>query len=81
MDTTIHKGFYTASEMTFGISANTRIFGTFNLGSGEHAKKIRHEIRPNIGFSYKPDLVGKYFYTVKVDTTNRYVRMSQFDGV
>ncbi|MBN8835984.1 MAG: LPS-assembly protein LptD [Sphingobacteriia bacterium] len=81
LDTSIHKGFYTASEVTFGINASTRIFGTFKFGHGDNTKKIRHEVRPNIGFSYKPDLVSKYFYSTQVDTTGRKVRMSQFDGV
>jgi hypothetical protein len=56
VDTSIQKGFYTAREVTFGVSANTRIFGTFNFKHSKGIQAIRHEIDPYFGFSYKPDL-------------------------
>ena len=80
LDTTIQKGFFTARQMNFGISASTRIFGTYVFKQG--ATKIRHEIRPSLGLNYKPDLVSKYFYNVpKVDTFGHSARFSVFDGV
>ncbi|MBS1643294.1 MAG: LPS-assembly protein LptD [Bacteroidetes bacterium] len=79
LDTTIQKGFYTQRQMSFGVTASTRIFGTFNLKHGE--TKIRHEIRPSIGFSYKPDFVSKYFYNSRVDSFGHTARFSVFDGV
>lgn len=77
--TNTQKGFYPAHQMSFGISANTRIFGTYLFKKGR-LKAIRHEIRPSIGFSYKPDLMSKYYYDVQVDTSGRKLRFSQFEG-
>jgi len=79
VDTTIQRGFYTARQMAFGISMNTRIFGNYTFKSKDE-KIIRHEVRPNISFSYRPDMGAKYFYNTKVDTTGRTLRFSQFDG-
>lgn len=81
VDTTVQRGFYTARQMAFGISANTRIFGTFNFKSKRNGNTaIRHEVRPSISLSYRPDMAAKYFYNVQVDTTGRQLRFSQFDG-
>jgi hypothetical protein len=73
------KGFYTQNSMNFGISANTRIFGTHQFKTGR-IKAIRHEIRPNFGLNYTPDLVSKNFYNVQVDTSKRTLRFSEFEG-
>ncbi len=73
------KGFYTQNSMSMGISANTRIFGTYQFKKGR-VKAIRHEIRPQFGLNYTPDLVSKDFYNVKVDTTSRTLRFSKFEG-
>ena len=80
VDTSIEKGFHTAREMTFGVSANTRIFGTFNFKHSKGIQAIRHEIDPFFGFSYKPDLVSQYFSNVQVDTLGHVVRISQLQG-
>ncbi len=81
VDTTITKGFYTSRQMTFGISANTRIFGTYQFKKSKGIQAIRHEVRPSISLNYKPDMVGKFYYSTQVDTNNRVLRFSQFDGV
>ncbi|QEC68992.1 LPS-assembly protein LptD [Panacibacter ginsenosidivorans] len=67
--TTIQRGFYTAREVSFGISANTRIFGTFNFPKSKGIKAIRHEVKPFISMSYKPDLVSQYYKTVQIDSS------------
>ena len=67
VDTTVEKGFMAAREITTGISMNTRIFGTYNFKNS----KLRHEVDPYIGFSYKPNLVGKYYKDVQVDATGK----------
>ena len=75
MYTTIQRGFYTAREVSFGVSANTRIFGTFNFPKSKGIKAIRHEIKPYISMNYKPDLVSQYYKTIRVDSagnTNTY---------
>ena len=66
LETRIQRGFYTAREVTFGVSANTRIFGTFNFKS-KTIKALRHEIKPFISMNYKPDLVSQYYKTVQID--------------
>ncbi|MFY8089920.1 MAG: putative LPS assembly protein LptD [Chitinophagaceae bacterium] len=81
IDTTIEKGFYTARDMSFGIAANTRIFGTVNFKKGS-VQAIRHEIRPNISVNYKPNMAASYHETLQTDSAGtRYARVSQFDGV
>jgi LPS-assembly protein len=80
VDTSTQKGFYTARQMSFGVGINTRIFGTYRFAPTSNIIAIRHEIRPNISFSYHPDFASGYHYTLKVDSTGRTVRASQFDG-
>lgn len=80
VDTTTQRGFYTAREMSFGLGINTRIFGTYKYKPTSTIMAIRHEIRPTITLSYKPDFASKYYYNTKVDTSGRTVRFSQFDG-
>ncbi|RYY71044.1 MAG: LPS-assembly protein LptD [Chitinophagaceae bacterium] len=77
-DTTVSKGFYTAREMSFGLGASTRIFGMFAFNKGR-VKAIRHEIRPFVSISYRPDMNGRYFYTTQVDASGRTARFSEFD--
>ena len=77
--TKIERGLYTQNNMSFGVGANTRIFGTYQFKNG-NIKAIRHEIRPSFGLSYKPDLVSKDFYNLQVDTSGRTIRVSKYDG-
>lgn len=77
VDTHIDRGFFAAREMTFGLSTNTRIFGTYDLGK---TTKLRHEIKPFFSLNYKPDLVKKYYYNLQVDTSGRTTRLSEFEG-
>ncbi len=79
VDTTIKRGFFPAIDMNFGISANTRIFGTYNFKKGK-VRAIRHEIRPQFSLNYKPDFASKYYYNTQVDTFKNVIRYSQFDG-
>jgi LPS-assembly protein len=82
IDTLITKGFYTARQMSFGLSANTRVFGTFQFKKFKNIQAIRHEIRPNIGLSYRPDLGKRDFYQLQIDSTGkRFVETSVFNGV
>ena len=86
IDTVVHKGFYTGSQVSMGISANTRIFGTYLFGKKSDIVAIRHEMRPSISFSYVPDLASQNYYRVQVDTAfgkgqGHIVSFSKFDGV
>lgn len=80
IDTSIQKGFYTAREMQMGLSANTRIFGTFNFGNSGKVQALRHEIKPFIGLNYKPDLVKQHFKTIIADSAGRTFRYAQLNS-
>ena len=80
VDTTIQKGFYTARQMSFGISFNTRIFGKYNFKPSSNVIAIRHEVRPSISLNYRPDLASGYHYSTQVDTNGTVLRFSQFEG-
>lgn len=70
VDTTIQKGFYTARNISTGFSLNTSIFGTMQFRNSP-VRAIRHIVRPNIGFSYTPNLAKGYWDEVQVDTSGR----------
>lgn len=76
LDTTISKGFYTAREMSFGMGVSTRIFGLFTFGKKSPVKAIRHELRPQLSASYKPDMNRKFWYSTQVDTFGNVRRYS-----
>jgi LPS-assembly protein len=78
LDTTINKGFYTAREMSFSLSLSTRIFGMFGFGKNSKIKAIRHEIRPQLSISYKPDMNKYAYYNTQVDTLLHFSRFSYF---
>ena len=80
VDTTIQKGLYTARQMSFGVGMNTRIFGKYQFPPSSNIIAIRHEIRPNIAFSYHPDFASKSHYSTRVDTSGTVLRFSQYDG-
>ncbi len=80
VDTVKYRGLYTARQMSFGISAATRIFGTYTFGKNSSIKGIRHEIRPTISMNYQPDMAAAYHYTTQIDTTGRTYRFSQYEG-
>jgi LPS-assembly protein len=88
LDTTITKGLYRANDISFSLGVNTALYGMFDkFGKNSPIAAIRHVIRPNISFSYKPDLGAKYYYNVKVDTLlgkklnePHFQRFSYFDG-
>jgi hypothetical protein len=81
VDTLIDKGFYSARDMSFGVSMSSRIFGSFTFGKNSRVKAIRHEIRPSISANYKPDMNGKYYYSTQLDTTAlNYGRFNVFDN-
>ena len=78
-DSLINKGFYRAYEMTFGISASTRIFGMYGFKKGK-VMAIRHEIRPFVSANYKPDLNSKDYYDLQIDSAGKTQRHSFYEG-
>ncbi|MGI8952628.1 MAG: putative LPS assembly protein LptD [Chitinophagaceae bacterium] len=82
VDTSIQRGFYAAREMSFGLSFNTRIFGTFNFPKSKNITAIRHEIKPFVSLNFKPDFVSKYYQTVQIDSTkNNFYRVPELSGL
>ncbi|HEX8357014.1 MAG TPA: putative LPS assembly protein LptD, partial [Segetibacter sp.] len=82
VDTTISRGIYTARQMQFGMSASTRVFGTYQFKKGA-IKAIRHEVRPSVSINYRPDMQKGYFNDVQTDSSTTdpvFRRYSQFDG-
>jgi len=80
VDTSISRGLYASRQMQFGISASTRIFGTYQFGKTKKIQAIRHEIRPSVSLNYRPDMQSRYYYKVQTDTTGTERRFSQFEG-
>ena len=69
--TSAKKGFYTARDMSFSLGLSTRIFGSFTFGKHAAVQAIRHEIRPSISISYKPDFNRSSYYDLQSDTINK----------
>ena len=80
VDTVIKKGFYTARDMNFGVGVNTRIFGLYGFKKSSKVQAIRHEIRPSVSFSYKPDFTGSATYETQIDTPLVVQKYSVYDG-
>ena len=80
VDTSINKNFYSSRDMSFGISMSSRIFGSYIFRKNSAVKAIRHEIRPSISASYKPNMNGKYFYNTQLDTAGNVGRFNVFDN-
>ncbi len=76
LDTIINKGFYTAREMSFGMGVSTRIFGMFTFKKNSKVQAIRHEIRPSLSASYKPDMNRHLYYNTQIDTSGRFQRFT-----
>ena len=80
VDTTINKGFYAAREMSFGLGVSTRVFGMYTFKKSSKVQAIRHEIRPSLSVSYKPDMNRRTWYTTQIDTSNNKSRFSVYEG-
>ncbi len=80
LDSTYKRGFFAARDMSFGISMTTRIFGMFTFRKSGKIQAIRHEIRPSIGLSYKPDFTRGTYFTTQSDTFNNFKRYSVYEN-
>ena len=79
VDTTIKKGFFTAREMSFGMGVSTRIFGMFTFKKKSRVQAIRHEIRPTLSASYKPDMNKQFWYSTQIDTNKNVGRYTIYE--
>jgi len=74
------KGFYTDRQMSFGVSLNTALYGTMNFRNSRLIA-LRHVMRPQLSFNYRPNLSRKNYDMVQTDSTgNRFTRYSHFSG-
>ena len=81
VDTVAQKGVYMAHSVSLSLSLSTAIFGTFqHFGKKSRILGIRHTIRPNISFSYSPDLSSGYYQHLQFTKSNQWVKKSQYDG-
>jgi len=81
VDTTVNKGFFTAREMSVGMSMSTAFFGKYQARNKEaNLQALRIVMRPQIGFTYKPDLMEQYYYRTQIDSVGNRQLFSVFDG-
>jgi len=81
LDTSVTKGLYRASDISFSLGVSTAMYGMFDgFGKKSPIAAIRHTVRPTVSFSYKPDLGAKHYYNQQIDTFGRTQRFSYFDG-
>lgn len=74
------NGLYTARQMSFGLSASTRIFGMFAFSEKSKIKAIRHEIRPSLSLNYSPNFNAHNYYNSSFDALGNNQNLSYFDG-
>lgn len=70
-------------DLSFGISASTRLYGTFMFGRNAFIQAFRHMISPSISASFRPDLVtwgwNRGYKTYRRDSTD--VEYYSYTGV
>jgi hypothetical protein len=75
------RGFYTERQSSLSLSANTRIFGTYQFKRATGIQAIRHEIRPSLSASYTPDLNRNQITRIQVDSLgNNFQPFSNITG-
>jgi LPS-assembly protein len=79
LDTVVANGMFTARDMSFGLGMTTRIFGSFGFRPKSKIQAIRHEIRPSISASYKPNMNARSYYQTKIDTSGRTAKYSYYE--
>lgn len=80
LDTISKRGFYSARDMSFGVGLSTRIFGMFGFGKNAKVQAIRHELRPTISMSYKPNMNSRSYYTTQIDTFKNVAKFSYYQN-
>lgn len=77
LDSQVNNGFYASRDFNTGINFSTRIYGMKLFKKGA-LRGIRHELRPGVGLSYRPDFASppfNYYYLTRLDTSSieRYI--------
>jgi lipopolysaccharide assembly outer membrane protein LptD (OstA) len=60
------KGFYTDRQVSFGLGLNTALYGTAKFGR-TGITRIRHVVRPNVSFNYRPNLSKNNFQVLQLN--------------
>ncbi len=79
VDTVIQNGLYTARDMNFGLGVTSRIFGMFGFKRSSKVQAIRHEIRPTISVSYKPNMNAASYYKTQIDNQGNTAKFSYYE--
>ncbi|MGX5820588.1 putative LPS assembly protein LptD [Chitinophaga lutea] len=80
-DTTTTNGFYRSSAASMGASLATAIYGMYAFkNKNSYVQRIRHVMRPNLGFSYSPNLGKNDYYYLNIDSSGRPTQFSYYDG-
>lgn len=78
--TKTENGFFTARQMSFGISTSTRIFGMLtSTKKNSRFVALRHELRPSVSVSYQPDFQKNNYYYL-TDSSGRKTQYSYFES-
>lgn len=81
VETRKESGFVTARDFSTSLSFNTTFYGVSQLKAGSF-EGLRHTVRPNISFSYRPDFSDErwgYFREVQRDTLGNTETYSIFE--
>lgn len=81
VETRTERGFVTARDFSTSLSFNTTFYGVSQLKVGSF-EGLRHTVRPNISFSYRPDFSDErwgYYREVQRDTLGNTETYSIFE--
>ncbi|MFT3904171.1 MAG: putative LPS assembly protein LptD [Niabella sp.] len=73
----IDKQMTIKQNASFGVGVSTALYGTFGKSSGT---QVRHVARPNVSFSYSPDLNKKFWQAAQVDSAGTIRMFNKLDG-
>lgn len=79
VDTITSKGLFIDQRGSVSLGFNTAVFGTVQFKKSR-IMALRHVIRPNMGFSYTPDLNKRRIKSTQVDTTGRVLFYNEIGG-
>ncbi|POY35971.1 hypothetical protein C3K47_12255 [Solitalea longa] len=81
VETTYHNGFKAERSYALSVGASTTLYGMAQFKKGG-IKAIRHTLRPNVSYSYKPDFSDPKYGYVKTytDKNNNEVPYSVFES-
>lgn len=79
VDTVTTKGVFLDQQSSASLNFSTAIFGRYEFKKSR-ITAIRHVIRPQIGFSYTPDLNKGHIKSSQVDTTGKRLYYNEMNG-